>query len=183
MISGAELLKLEQEARRAGSGIAPETIIGEWWLQQLWGRQGQVQGAAAALLRSLSACLAITEARAAEAGSAEARPDAARTDIETRRMALELRNSVRLGPLELRFTGPGRLCGRRPLLRFHFERMQLLWLEKPLWEASLPPPAADKEPFFALIAAGPDRHQGAAKGWLAARGRGGGLALWSLTPV
>jgi hypothetical protein len=179
MISGPELLSREAEARRLGSGITPEAITGEWWLQQLWSREGQEQAAAASLLRSLSACLAITPVPVAD-GSA---------GLELRN--LELRNSVRLGLLELRFTGPGRLSGRRPLLRFHFERMQLLWAGKPFWQASLPPPSAAKEPFFALIATQPgngaerarQHSEGEAGGWLAARGRGGGLALWTLRPA
>jgi hypothetical protein len=174
MISGPELLSREAEARRVGSGITPEAIAGEWWLQQLWSRQGQEQAAAAALLRSLSACLAITVVPAAP-GS----------------VVLELRNTVRLGLMELRFTGPGRLSGRRPLLRFHFERMQLLWAGKPFWQASLPTPSPAKEPFFALIATqwenggemACEQAEGPSGGWLGARGRGGGLALWTLRPA
>lgn len=170
MISGAELRAREAEARRRGSGITPESIVGVWVLQQLWGRRGEGQTAAAALLRSLSACLAITAARSA--------------DGSTR---LQLSNSVRLGLLELQFTGPGRLSGRRPLLRFHFEQLQLLWAHRPLWQTSLPPVAAEQEPFFALIATErpgervAEREQ--VEGWLAARGRGGGLALWALRPA
>jgi hypothetical protein len=86
---------------------------------------------------------------------------------------LRLANSVRLGALELRFEGVGRLEGRRPLLVFSFDRLLLLLGGRVLIERTLPQPDPLRRPFFALIAA--ER-----SGWLAARGRGGGLALWLL---
>jgi hypothetical protein len=45
----------------------------------------------------------------------------------------------------------------------------------PILSISLPKPAPNKQPFFALI--GSDTTTDGVK-WLAARGRGGGLALW-----
>jgi hypothetical protein len=42
-----------------------------------------------------------------------------------------------------------------------------------LFQKAIPSPAPQRLPFFALIARDPS-------GWLAARGRGGGLALWRL---
>jgi len=57
------------------------------------------------------------------------------------------------------------------LLLFSFDRLQLCLGGWRLVERSLPEPAAQRMPFFALI------HRDAS-GWLAARGRGGGLALW-----
>jgi hypothetical protein len=92
---------------------------------------------------------------------------------------LVLRNSVTVGPLSLCFFGHGQLQGRRPLLQFSFDRLQVRWGERILLERSLPQPEARKLPFFALIAL---ERQGEG-GWLAARGRGGGLALWRLKPA
>lgn len=151
---GPTLLGLEAEARRHGSAIRPETLQGEWWLDQLWDRQGERQGSSAALLRWICACLAINSVDG----------------------GLQLRNSVRLGALTLEFSGPGWLGGKRPLLRFRFERMALLWGERELWRMALSEPAANTLPFFALIACVRSGDQG----WLAARGRGGGLAAWRL---
>lgn len=85
---------------------------------------------------------------------------------------------MRLGPLELRFCGEARLQGRRPLLLFRFLRLQLRLGARPLIDRPLPAAAPFSSlpvaglPFFALIAADPEGM------WLAARGRGGGLALW-----
>jgi hypothetical protein len=154
---GQTLLGLEAEARRHGRGIPPESLHGEWWLDQLWGKQGNGQGSTTALLRGIRACLAITA-------------------LDGR---LQLRNSVRLGALTLEFSGPGWLGGKRPLLRFRFERMVLRWGGREIWQKALPAPAPNKLPFFALIACKRSGNQG----WLAARGRGGGLAAWRLRPA
>ena len=160
---GSELLALEAEARRGGSGLTAEDLIGTWWLDQLWGRQGDPQALPALLLRGIGACLAITANPQAHGGEA---PE------------LLLCNSVHLGLLQLQFKGPGWLVGRRPLLRFHFERMALVWGERELWHATLPQPAVQRMPFFALIGT----VRAGDGGWLAARGRGGGLAAWQLRP-
>jgi hypothetical protein len=79
---------------------------------------------------------------------------------------------VQLGALELCFHGSGWLQGRRPLLLFSFERLELRLGEWILLSRALPPVPPRRQPFFALIGRG--------DGWLAARGRGGGLALWQL---
>ncbi|MCS5699262.1 hypothetical protein NZK32_09450 [Cyanobium sp. FGCU-52] len=151
---GAALLALERQVRRSGSGLAGDQLAGVWRLQQVWPRSGsRPTGFAAALLRGLAATL-------------EIRPAADR---------LALVNSVRLGPLELRFEGEGVLEGRRPLLVFGFERCRLRAGERDLFSRSLPAPDPRRRPFFALIGSG-STPVGSA--WLAARGRGGGLALW-----
>ena len=152
---GPALLQLEGQSRRRGSGLSASELQGSWLLDQLWSRSGaRPMAGAAGLLRSLGACLAIT-------------PDQAG--------GLQLRNSVQLGPLQLRFLGPGELRGRRPLLVFRFERWELAWGERLLRAGRLAAPAPQRLPFFALIAA---RISGEGNSWLAARGRGGGLALW-----
>jgi hypothetical protein len=160
---GERLLQLEAEARREGSGLEASSLIGTWRLQRTWPRGSPRPAAlASGLLRGLQARLAIG-------------PDQGVG-------VLALRNSVRLGALELSFQGQARLEGARPLLVFRFERVRLDLAGLGLLDRALPQPLAMAQqrvaalPFFALIAGG--RHQG----WLAARGRGGGLALWTLEP-
>lgn len=145
----------------SGSGIFADDLQGTWWLARLWSRQGQAQAASAALLAGIGACLAIAPADTAEGPG-----------------CLRIRNSVQLGPLALQFSGPGWLRGRRPLLLFRFERIALFWGQRQLWDGTLPEPPARRLPFFALIACERDGE----RGWLAARGRGGGLAAWELRP-
>ncbi|MCX5949250.1 MAG: hypothetical protein NTY67_14120 [Cyanobacteria bacterium] len=100
----------------------------------------------------------------------------ARLEITVSGESLQLCNAVNIGGLELRFSGLGQLLGSRPLLAFSFETLELLLAGRVLLQRSLPAPAPRRQPFFALIARDP-------AGWLAARGRGGGLALWQRQPV
>lgn len=155
---GTWVLELERRARRQGSGIGPAQVSGPWELRHLWGRERATpQETPAALLRLLGARLTISP------GEGE-RPGA----------PLRLANSVRIGALELRFLGWGRLVGRRPLLQFGFEELELRLGPRLLLRRPVPPGDPRRQPFFALIAAGSD---GRGR-WLLARGRGGGLACW-----
>jgi len=164
MPSGDALLALERSARQGGSGLESSDLEGLWCLDQVWSRgQRQPSPLAGGALRALGASLRI--ASGPEPGAeAEAGAD--------KRAGLELTNAVRLGPLELRFQGPGWLEGQRPLLRFQFDRLEIRSGQWLLLQRSLPAPDPRRGAFFALIATGADRR------WLAARGRSGGLALW-----
>ena len=149
-VNATELLQLEQQARRSGSGVEAEALLGVWQLQLVWPKGQQRPSAFSGwLLRGLSA----------------------RLEISSDREGLLLSNAVNLGAVELRFRGRGRLEGKRPLLLFSFERLQLSLGGWRVLERNLPAPAPQRMPFFALIHRDPS-------GWLAARGRGGGLALW-----
>ena len=153
---GPALLTLERLSRKEGSGLRVADLIGRWRLDQLWGKGSSRPSAlSAALLRSLAARLEISKGATAN--------------------HLRLATAVNLGALELRFDGEGQLQGRRPLLVFWFERLQLRLGAMVLLERTLPSPKEKRMPFFALIAA-----ERTGEGWLAARGRGGGLALWRL---
>ena len=156
---GEQLLRLEAGARAGGSGLEATSLQGRWRVPQVWPRRGGApQAAATALRRGLGASLEIGAATAA---------------------GLPLRNRVALGALELRFEGEGHLAGRRPLLRFWFCRWQLRLAGRPLIERPLARPEERRLPFFALIGHG---RTAAGQHWLAARGRGGGVALWLLDP-
>ncbi|MEB3335041.1 MAG: hypothetical protein VKP70_08655 [Cyanobacteriota bacterium] len=152
---GPSLLAQERQSRHQGSGLGGDVLLGRWRVERVWGKGGShpTPGAGAAL-RALKATLAIASGK---------------------EQGLLLTNSIRLGPFSLCFLGPGELKGRRPLLMFHFRELRFCLGDRTLVSRPLPAPAAGKEPFFALIASG----QGATGSrWLAARGRGGGLALW-----
>ncbi len=155
---GPAILELERRSRSQGSGLTATDLEGSWLLSQLWSRQQARPLAAAALLRPLAATL---ELHPSSDG------------------AVAVTNSVQLGRLQLRFDGAGTLRGRRPLLVFWFERLQLRWGERVLLQKALQRPEPRALPFFALIATG---RQGDGA-WLVARGRGGGLALWQRAPL
>ena len=151
--SGEDLLALERQCRRSGSGITMASLIGTWRLRATWSRDGTpAPAASAALLRGLGACLILSG--------------------EETDGALRIANQVNLGSLRLCFDGEAELTGRRPLLMFSFRSVRLSLGTLRLFERGLPQPDARRMPFFALI--GLDREQGR----LSARGRGGGLALW-----
>ena len=148
--SGAELLAQERRVRQSGSALTVSDLTGMWWLDRVWPKGSDRPATfSAALLRGLRA----------------------RLEIRQEEGALVLRNAVALGALELSFRGPGQLVGSRPLLQFHFESVELTLAGHRVVRRPLPAPAPQRMPFFALIARSPE-------GWLAARGRGGGLALW-----
>ena len=176
---GATLLQLEDRARRQGSGLGLSELEGLWRFARIWPKgQRQPSPLAGPLLRGLGACLRIE----ASAGNrpAEANPEEGPQEGDD--APLRLTNAVTLGPLELRFTGPGWLQGRRPLLLFSFHTLQLRAGERVLLERRLPAAAPKRQPFFALIACGASESGKGGGSWLAARGRSGGLALWQRAP-
>jgi hypothetical protein len=162
--SGDQALALERLCLGQGSGITAEQLVGRWRLQQLWSKgRTQANPATAALLRGLQASLTITTPGA--------------PSLETADLAVV--NSVQLGALQLRLSGSGNLRGRRPLLEFWFDQLELRLGRQSLWRQAISrQPEPRRRPFFALIA----RSGAADNGWLLARGRGGGLALWVLDP-
>lgn len=160
--TGTEVLERERLSRRQGSQLTSGELVGRWRLHQLWSKaSAQPNPAAAALLRSLNASLSIAAGATADD-------------------ALTVRNSVQLGTLQLCFSGHGQLRGARPLLEFWFTELELRLGCQTLWRQAITRlPEPRRRPFFALIA----RTGNANSGWLLARGRGGGLALWVLEPA
>ncbi len=154
--SGDQLLMLEREVRAQGTGLRPAQLLGCWKLRQVWPKgSSSVASLSSVLLRSLDASLMLS------AGASQSE--------------LAIANSVTLGALRLRFDGLGRLLGKRPLLQFSFSSVELSLAGQVLLKRPLAPTTRQRLPFFALIARD-------SSGWLAARGRGGGLALWRLAP-
>lgn len=154
--TGATMLRLEGEARRQGSGLTGDQLKGRWLVRHIWGKDGsRPLPTTELLLRRCEATLAIEQEDASD--------------------ELRLTNSLALGWIKICFSGPGELRQRRPLLFFNFTRLRILMANHPILSISLPKPAPSKQPFFALI--GSDTTTDGVK-WLAARGRGGGLALW-----
>lgn len=99
--------------------------------------------------------------------------------------AMTITNQVQVGGLTLRFTGPAKYLGKKNLLAFDFTQWQLSWGDRPLFSRPFGKgkPEADKTgardfcdqpiaklPFFAFFLV--------TETFIAARGRGGGLALW-----
>ena len=155
--SGQDLLQCEATVRHTGTGLDVSALSGRWRLQQVWPRGSALPSTlSSALLRGLSASLELAPQPGTEA-------------------ALAISNRVQLAGLSLCFVGSGQLIGKRPLLQFSFSRLELRQGDQLLWGRALPAVSPRRLPFFALIARD-------SSGWLAARGRGGGLALWQWQP-
>ena len=146
----------EKAVRLTGTGLKSSDLLGCWQLQTVWSKGDQNANPFSSwMLRSLDARLEIE------------------ADLEDNYSDFRLFNAVNLGPVELKFQGPGLLKGKRPLLTFHFDSLTLRIGGIVLLKKALPTPDQKRTPFFALIERNAD-------GWMAARGRGGGLALWTL---
>ena len=151
MISAETILALEAVAKKRGSGIVHESLNGVWRLQNTWTATGDNPAPGTDfLLRSLGA----------------------RLELKSTATGWRIVNQIMVAGVQLRFEGEAHLKGRRPVLMFRFETVKLLLTERILLERNVPEPPTRRMPFFALIAMADNG------GWLAARGRGGGLALW-----
>jgi hypothetical protein len=95
--------------------------------------------------------------------------------------AATIGNQVQLGPLRLKFTGPARYLGKKNLLTFDFLNLRLDWGDRTFFQRDVRGGTAQAAEFYAEAAIG--QHPFFAFFWvaedfIAARGRGGGLALW-----
>lgn len=162
----AALLAAEQQTKKQRQQIAPEALLGTWRLRFTAPKQPayktkQPSGKGFYLPRLAAATLAFSR-------------DADTAD------RLTIQNQLQVGPLKLRFTGPAKFLPKKNLLAFDFVRVQLWVGNLPLVNLSLRGKVAKDSsfaatpvgqlPFFAFFAAEDD--------YVAARGRGGGLALW-----
>ncbi len=88
-------------------------------------------------------------------------------------------NQITIGLIKLKFTGPARFESKKNLLGFDFTRLEVIALGQRVYEGAVPSSrthqkfqdiSIGKLPFFAFFAV--------TDNFIAARGRGGGLAMW-----
>ncbi len=151
-----KLIELESFARKNGSGIDYESLIGSWRFFSVWQEGKDKQNYIfSSLLRLFSAKLELIKDQS-----------------EKQSYNFYLTNSIQFGPLSIKFSGSGYLKGSQPLLPFYFKTIDLSLSERVLLSRSINQDDIKEGPFFAFIGIGENGQ------WLAARGRGGGLALW-----
>ncbi len=152
-----KLKELEKSARVDGSGIEFDSLIGLWKFNSVW-KQGsdKEDSISSTLLQVLSASL-------------ELRKDTQNSEEKK----FSIANAIQFGLLTLRFSGYANLERKQPLLPFTFDCIQIKLASLTILKRSLPTPDQKKRPFFALIAIDSNGK------WLSARGKGGGLALWT----
>ncbi|MFQ4135861.1 hypothetical protein PGN35_006030 [Nodosilinea sp. PGN35] len=158
------LLDAERQAKAERRQFFPEDLLGTWRLrftapQKPAYKAGNPQGRGFYLPRVAIATLGFSH------------------DDEGQ---LTIQNQLQVGPTRLRFTGPAKLLPKKNLLAFDFVRLQVLAGGLTVVNLPLRSKAAKagdfaatsvaKLPFFSFFAA--------QEGYIAARGRSGGLALW-----
>lgn len=92
----------------------------------------------------------------------------------------EIGNQVQLGPLLLKLTGPAKFLGKKNLLAFDFTQMQISLFDRVVYKQQIRGGKSQTEdfynqniaklPFFSFFLVTEE--------FIAARGRGGGLAIW-----
>ncbi|WP_269607639.1 hypothetical protein [Prochlorococcus marinus] len=152
----SELIDMEICAKKDGTGITFDSLIGNWKFINVW-KQGDenMDVLSSNLLRLFSASLHLE-----------------RQVNETCESKFNLCNSINFGSLYINFVGAGELKGKQPLLLFFFQRIELKLGEKTIFSRLLDIPDEKNRPFFALIKLASNGKL------LTARGRGGGLAIW-----
>lgn len=160
------LLDAERQTKRQRRQFSPEALLGTWRLRFTAPKKpaykaGKPEGSGFYVPGLAAATLAFSQASATD-------------DL------LTIQNQLQVGALKIRFTGPARFLPNQNLLAFDFVRLQLMLgglnlVDRPLQGRSTQKgdfattPVA-KLPFFAFFVV--------EKNYVAARGRGGGLALW-----
>lgn len=94
---------------------------------------------------------------------------------------LTIRNQLKIGALQIAFSGPAKFLGKKNLLVFDFNQLNVALFGVTVYGGAIRSASAQfsdfgaapvgKLPFFAFFLADPE--------YVAARGRGGGLALWA----
>ncbi len=151
-----ELKSLENLSRREGTGITVDSLEGSWNFESVYkqdkNKEDKLTGA---ILRLISAKLYL-------------RKHSANED----KVDFIIRNSIQFSKFHLEFTGFGWLKGKQPMLTFFFESIRISLGRVKLFQTSIKKPSETNMPFFSFIAIGSSCQ------WIAARGRGGGVALW-----
>ena len=161
------LLTLEKAAKQQRSRITIESLSGDWKLA--FATSGKIRPSDRR--RSGFYWPKFTPARI----SFHPNPDAEKTDSPP----LCIQNRIRLGQLELILSGFARYLEPKNLLAFDLTQLQVQIFGKTLYQGKFPSPTTaenfagqpiGKLAFFSFFIAR-DR-------WIAARGKGGGLAIW-----
>ncbi|NER82442.1 MAG: hypothetical protein F6K42_23335 [Leptolyngbya sp. SIO1D8] len=163
----ASLLALEKVAKQSRDVISSESLLGTWQLCFSAGKKARYQSGQPTGSGFYVPKIAIAQITFA--------PD------ESVLTQLAIANELSLGSLQIRFTGPARYSGKKNLLAFDFTHLEVRCFNVLLYKGKVGSRNRAKKqsfaetkigalPFFAFFAATED--------YIAARGRGGGLAIW-----
>ncbi|MEM1280877.1 MAG: hypothetical protein AAGG53_12860 [Cyanobacteria bacterium P01_H01_bin.152] len=160
------LLELERTAKQTKQNLPVEVLLGTWRLCFSAGKKAKFQSGKPVGSGFYVPKLAIARITFAADDTGDSQ--------------LKVTNELNIGPLKIRFTGPARYPGKKNLLAFDFTHLQVSCFGLTVYQGKVQnKKRADKPfeaiaiaqlPFFAFFAATDD--------YIAARGRGGGLAIW-----
>ena len=180
------LVKTEQEVKATRTALSAHVLLGSWRLyftanKKSRLRSGAIEGKGQYLPGLIKAHLTFSQpTEESESAHSQEQLETNRHENETSPTRLAIANQLQMGGVTLRLTGPAKYLNRKHLLAFDFTQMEVRLLGLTLYCGGFPgrrsktesfdEQAIAKLPFFAFFAA--------TDSLLAARGRGGGLALW-----
>ena len=149
-----DLILLEKIARSKGSGIEHNNLIGCWRFKTVWKKgSSEPDSISSTFLQVLFAKFELSKLD---------------------ENSFEIANSIKFGVLFLRFSGIANLERKQPILYFSFDKLELFIGSTRVFQKKFDVILKkNKKPFFALIAISENFS------WLSARGKGGGLAIWT----
>ncbi len=151
-----EIKNLECISKKDGSGIGYKDLIGTWKFNTVWKKGSEeMDNISSAILQVFSAQLELKK------------------NSQNDNDNFKIKNSISFGILTIIFCGQASLKGKRPLLPFFFENFIISIGNYNLVNKPLKKPEEKQMPFFSLIALSKENN------WMCARGRGGGLAIWT----
>lgn len=164
------LLQAEKAAKQQKLTYPLKSLLGEWRLWFVAPRKAHIKqgievGKGFYVPRLVAAQISFTP------GAVTSNPNAAQFGIG---------NQLQLGPLRVKLTGPAQPLGKKNLLAFDFTHIRIMLLGRRVYSSEFGGRKAiatdcsgqgiAKLPFFVFFCVG--------ESFIAARGRGGGLALW-----
>lgn len=180
------LVKTEQDIKTARTSLPIEALLGSWRLcftanKKSRLRSGTIEGRGRYIPGLIKAHLIFSQpGEKSESDPSQGQTEAPQAEKESPFTPLAIANQLQLGVFTVRLTGPAKYLERKNLLAFDFTQMHIRLFGLTLYHGGFPgrrsshesfaEQAIAKLPFFAFIAA--------TDSFIAARGRGGGLALW-----
>jgi hypothetical protein len=169
------LLEAEKTAKQEHRQYPLESLLGQWRLcfttaGKVNLRQGMASGKSGFyVLQFVSAQISFTATTASDNNNLD---------------KIEIGNQVQLGFLLFRVTGQARYLERKNLLAFDFTHMQFVLFGKTFYRGAFPGRKTQTEDFLTqpIAKLAFFTFFSVTKDFIAARGRGGGLALWVRQP-
>ena len=150
-----QLLQIESTSKKLSKTIKIENILGSWRLQRQWPKgKGNKNTISSIFLKLVFATLVLRK-------------------TDDKQEEIDIKNYVYIGPVKVEFTGRANYMSDKSFLFFSFRELSILLNNNKILSKELHSSKVENRPFFYFIEI--DSHYKS----LAARGKGGGLAIWT----